>query len=86
MTISLGIHSSVFRIIINAAWPIILRVTDEVRQDSKERVVLRIGFDGNQKLEIDGCDGGTNWKTGNISGRKEFREDFPSIRSPCFPI
>ena len=86
ITTSLGIHSSVFRVIVNAAWPTILRVTDEVRQDSKDRVVLRIGFAGTQNLEIDGCGGGTNWKTGNISGRKKFREVIPSIRSPCFPI
>lgn len=86
ITTSLGIHSSVFRVIINAAWPIIPRVTDEVWQDSKDRVVLRIGFAGTQKLEVDGCGGGTNWKTGNISGRKKFREVIPSIRSPCFPI
>ena len=48
----LGIYDCVSRVIVSAAWPIILRITDEVRQDSKDGIVLPVGSNGSWKLEI----------------------------------
>ena len=51
-TLRLGIHGCISRVVVNAAWSIILRITDEVRQDSKDRIVLPVGSNGSWKLEI----------------------------------
>ena len=53
--------------------------TGEVRQDSKDKIVLRFRFNMTWKLEIYAGDGGTNWKTGNMSGKKNLCEVITSI-------